>query len=152
MSTPVNTLPTPWDFNNVDKSMLSASGKYRMVYGDLTEIGQGGPLQGGLYIQNTKTGKRAKVFELAGGPPVWDEKQDICAVPIWWRHFFFGTYQKLLLINLKTNELTIYKKRFKLMHLSKLDGDTLSVTDKKAVLQFSLSANKVMFKRAFKLP
>jgi hypothetical protein len=152
MSRPLNTFPPPWDFGNDDKSMLSASGKYRTVYGDLTEVGKGGPLQGALYLQNIKTGKKAKIFELAGGPPVWDKKQDIVAVPIWWRHFFFGTYQKLLIINLKANEFIIYKKRFKVLHLSTLEGNTLQGSNKREVLNFDLSANKVMFKRAFKLP
>lgn len=152
MSTPVNTLPTPWDFSNEDKSCLSPTGKYRIVYGDLSEVGQGGPLQGGLYLQNLKSGKKVKIFEPAGGPPVWDKKQDIVAVPIWWRHFFFGTYQKLLIINLKTNEFIIYKKRFKVLHLSKLEGNMLYATNKAAAMEFDLSTNKVMFKRAFKLP
>lgn len=148
----INTFPNPWEFSNTDKSMLSPSGRYCIEYGDLMEIGMGAPLRGPLYIKNLKTGKRSKVFESAGGPPIWDTKADIVAVPVWWRHFLLGTYQKLLLINIKTTEVILYKQRFGVLDLRGFSDGIVygydSPTHKPKTLSFNINQNKIMFKKA----
>jgi len=145
------TFPTPWDFSNVDKSMLSPLGNYTIEYGNLNEFGQGSPLQGVLYVKNLKSGKKAKIFELAGGPPIWSKNDDIAAVPIWWRGCLYGKGQKLLVINLQANEFIIYKNTFRVLHLKTFEGNIITGEDspkhKPSPLNFDLLENKAMFKK-----
>lgn len=148
----INSFPNPWEFSNGDKCMLSPSGKFSIEYGSLTEFNQGSPLQGALYIKNNSTGKKAKVFELAGGPPAWDKDKDIAAVPVWWQGCFYGKSQKLLLVNLETQEFVIFKKRFRVLDLrGYADGVVFgydSPAAKTTPLNFDTMANKAMFKKS----
>lgn len=151
MSNPGNTFPNPWQFDNADKCMASPSGKYAVEYGDLTEVGQGGALQGGLYIKNLKSGKRAKVFELAGGPPVWNKKGDMVVVPIWWTGCLIGRKQKLLVVDFKQEQLIIYKQNFKLLLLNKFEGGKLTGEQYKGKQanpwSFDTNTEKVLFRK-----
>ncbi len=148
----INLLPDPWNFSNDDICMLSPSGKYKIEYGNLTEFGQGSPLQAALYVKNMETGKKAKIFELAGGPPVWNNNKDIVAVPVWWRGCLYGNGQKLLLINLESKEFVIFKKRFRLLDLKTYAGGIITGFDsplhKPKALNFDTMANKALFKKA----
>ncbi|UPT67089.1 MAG: hypothetical protein M0D57_22230 [Sphingobacteriales bacterium JAD_PAG50586_3] len=151
-----NTLPGPWNFGNDDKGMVSPSGKYRLEYGDLREFGQGSPLQGALFLTNVKSGKKVKLFELAGGPPVWDEHDDIAAVPVWWMGCMVGRSQRLLLIDLTRKELVLFKKKFKLLDLKVLSYAVITGTDspvyKSKRVVFNIGKNKVAFKKAIAVP
>lgn len=151
-----NTLPGPWRFSNADEGMVSPSGKYRLEYGDLHEFAQGSPLQGALYLTHIKSGKKVKLFELAGGPPVWDEHDDIAAVPVWWMGCMVGRSQRLLMVDLTRKELVLFSKKFKLLDLKAFSYAVITGTDspvyKSRWVVFNIGKNKVSFKKAIELP
>ena len=62
--------PNAWHFGNSDKRMKSASGDYRIEYGDLMEIAMGAPLGGQAFLISGQ--KRILIDNWCSGPPIWD--------------------------------------------------------------------------------
>ncbi len=45
-----DTYPNPWDFNNIDKKLVSPDNFYKAVYYDLNEIAMGAPIGGQCFL------------------------------------------------------------------------------------------------------
>ena len=115
------TYPNPWDFHNTDTKMVSANKFQRIRYYDLNEIAMGAPIGGQCYLE-TSDNKKVKIHDWCGGPPAWETKGLLVAIPIWTRQLFKGTVQQIGIVDTQTMELKIFAKTFSVLDLRSFDN------------------------------
>lgn len=111
-----NTLPTPWDFSNVERSLYSPDASQRLEYSELYEVCQGGPLRGACYWI-TPDNQRIKLPVDCGGPPVWEERGQYVAVPVWQ-----GSAQRIGVLLTQQRTFMLFRKRFRVLQLKQYQG------------------------------
>ena len=139
------TYPNPWSFDNSDKTLISTNNLFKIVYSELGEIGMGAPIGGKCFIE-MDNGQKIKIHDWCGGPPVWETSGEFLAIPIWIRKIW-KTVQKIGIVNLKTKELKIYSKTFKVLDLRTFDKTIVCGYDspihKTKTLVFDIEKEKV---------
>jgi hypothetical protein len=142
----VDTYPNPWAFGNTDKQLLSADNLHKIVYGDLNEIAIGSPIGGECFLETTDK-QRIKIHDWCGGPPTWETKGQLLAIPIWTRTFLKGTVQKIGVVDTTTKELKIFAKTFRVLHLRVYDKNVISGYDspihKPTTITFDIAKERV---------
>jgi hypothetical protein len=120
----MNLYPNPWDFHNTDKKLVSYNGEYRLEYYNLNEIAMGAPIGGKCFII-TKENRKFKIGDWVAGPPVWESRSNLVAVPIWTRTFLKGTVQKIVIADLKARKLITFSEIFDVLDLKSFDNNLL---------------------------
>lgn len=120
----INTYPNPWDFHNIDKTLVSSDNFHKVVYYDLNEIAMGAPIGGQCFLE-TNDNKKVKIHNWCGGPPAWETDGQLIAIPIWTRKFLKGTVQKIGVLDTKTMELKIFAKTFGVLDLRSFNKTTI---------------------------
>lgn len=94
----------------------------------LGEIAMGAPL-GGMCMLIDNENKEILIEKWCGGNPIWNDKGNMFAIPIWEKQFFGRTIQKIGVIDLKNKTLTKYKKKFSVIHFEKFSGNVIKLLD-----------------------
>lgn len=115
--------PTPWNFSNTDLNLHSPNRRYQIVFENLNEIAMDAPLGGNCFILFES--KKMKLHDWAGGPIVWHENGNQFAFPIWTKQ----RKQQIAVVDLTSFSLTIYKQKFRVLHLTHFSGDRLRGID-----------------------
>ncbi|HPW87725.1 MAG TPA: hypothetical protein PKZ31_01325 [Kaistella chaponensis] len=141
----METYPNPWNFENNDAKLVSSNNLYKVVYGELNEIGMGAPIGAKCFIEVNK--EKIKIHDWCGGPPVWETSGELLAIPIWNKRFWKGTIQQIGIANLKTKELKIYSKTFAVLDLRTFDNTIVygydSPIHKTKTLIFDIEKEKI---------
>jgi hypothetical protein len=141
-----NRLSNPWAFDNADEQMFSPNKQNRIEYGELIELAMGSPLAGECYWCDSDN-RKYKLSGLYGGPPVWNSKGNMVAIPIWSRTIFKGTIQQLSIIDVIKSEWTLYKRTFRVLDLRRFQNEIVSGYDSPICdttpLHFELSREQI---------
>ncbi|MFT4023455.1 MAG: hypothetical protein QM664_06700 [Flavihumibacter sp.] len=109
--------PDPWNFSNNDRNLFSPDGLHRIEYTDVHEIAMGSPLAGTCYLMRDLG--RTLLHGYAGGPPVWNERGNKVAFPIW----AFDRSQQLVVIDVNEMTMTMYAPHFRVLQLEAFEQD-----------------------------
>ena len=120
----IETYPNPWDFHNTDKNLVSVDNYYRVVFYDLNEIAMGAPIGGQCFLE-TSDYKKVKIHDWCGGPPAWETDGKLIAIPIWTRKFLKGTVQQIGVLDIRSMELKIFSKTFRVLNICSFDKTTI---------------------------
>ena len=138
--------PNPWYFDNTDKILLSSDKSYKVVYSDLVEIAMGAPLGGKCFLE-TDNGKKYKIYDWCGGPAVWETSGHLLAIPIWTREFFSGTIQQIAVVNINLKNITIIKKKFRVLDFRTFDKNIIYGYDSPifntTTIEFDIKTEKI---------
>ncbi|PSR55246.1 hypothetical protein AHMF7605_17905 [Adhaeribacter arboris] len=137
---------SPWGFGNNDKQMFSPDKQNRIEYFDLIEFVMGSPLAGECYWVD-RNSKMYLINKLCAGPPIWNTEGNKVALPVWKRTLLKGTIQKLTIVDIIKNELTLYKKIFRVLDLKTFDKNLVTGIDSPIhnpiAFQFDLNQEEV---------
>ncbi|AZQ57308.1 hypothetical protein EJ994_13315 [Maribacter sp. MJ134] len=114
--------PNPWDFPNENSNGQVDEKKGTLEYTNLVEIGMGAPI-GGICKLSSIELDNVLIDKWCGGPAIWTRNGLKVAIPIWEKNFFHGTFQKIVIVDLKKHTLTKYKKKFRVLDLRSFSGD-----------------------------
>ena len=138
--------PNPWCFDNTDKILLSSDNSSKIVYKDLVEIAMGAPLGGKCFLE-TDNGKKYKIYDWCGGPAVWETSGHLLAIPIWTREFFSGTIQQIAVVNINLKNITIFKKKFRVLDFRTFDKNIIYGYDSPifdtSTIEFDIRTEKI---------
>ena len=136
----------PWNFPEETFNGLENENKASVKYYCLGEIAMGAPL-GGRCMLITNGNNEILIEKWCGGQPLWNSQGTKVAIPIWEKSFFRGTIQKLGILDLKSNTLTKYKKKFDVLELKKFNGNIIKLKDspiyKTKYLEFDTKKEKI---------
>ncbi|WP_052444820.1 hypothetical protein [Flammeovirga sp. OC4] len=135
--------PNPWNFSNTDKNLISKDGKYRIEYGEMYEIAMGAPLCAECFLLDSKSNKKIKVCDWAGGSAVWDESIMRVVLPIWTKN----RSQQIRVIDIDNNKILTFSKVFRVLEIVGIEGDIVygvdSPINKTRKLEFDLRKEKI---------
>ena len=142
----IENYPNPWNFSNNDKKLVSENNSRKVVYSELNEIGMGAPIGGKCFIQ-LENNQKIIIHDWCGGPPIWETDGELLAIPIWCRKFWKGTIQQIGIVSLKTRELKIYSKTFRVLDLQSFEKTIVygydSPIHKTKTLTFDIEIEKI---------
>ena len=130
----MTSIPTPWNFHNTDKRLLSPDGQHKLIYYDLNEIAIGAPLGGTCFLEGD--GFKLKIHDWCGGPPAWQNEGKLLAISIWERTSIDGTIQKIGIVDLEHLELKIFEKSFRVLDLRSFEGNIVSIISNNETFSF----------------
>ena len=107
-----NGYPSPWNFSNEDKNLISPDGKYKVQYGYLAEIAMGGPIGADCFLIYPKN-QKLRLNNWCGGPAVWQDTGKKVALPVWTAN----REQQIAVADVDKKILTIYTKLFRVLDL-----------------------------------
>lgn len=137
----MTSIPTPWNFHNTDKRLLSPDGQHKLIYYHLNEIAMGAPLGGTCFLEGD--GIKLKIHDWCGGPPVWHNEGNLLAISIWERTSKDGTSQKIGIIDLEHLELKIFEKTFRVLDLRAFEGNIVSIISNNETFSFDTKRETV---------
>lgn len=124
-----DTYPNPWNFHNIDKSLLSSDQFHKVVYYDLNEIAIGAPIGGSCYLETVDHSKKVKIHDWCGGPAIWEKEGYLLALPIWTRTVLKGTVQQIGILDLRTMELKIFAENFRVLNIRSFENTVIYAYD-----------------------
>ena len=124
----------PWNVSPLSNA-TSFKGDFKIEYENLSEWRMNAPLGGKAFLIEVQSGKRYSVFNLAGYPPVWQAEGNKAALPLWivirGKDEDEGDtiFQRLGVVDADAKTLTIYSKKFRVLHLASFEGDIVGGVD-----------------------